>query len=99
MLAHSPPYISRSNSVVLDVQRHDFDPYVPASDFVQDDGDTKTEVQVLPSAPPKRSRFEGIANIYGAIARMLGFNEKYSLGLCVCKTLLDCLLTSLLLLQ
>ena len=94
MLTHSPPNISRSNPVVLDAQRQGFDPYVPASDSVKEEGFAKPETQVLPSAPAKlRSCFEGITNVYGVVTRMFGFNEKYSLGLCACKTLITLLPT------
>jgi len=93
MLTHSPPKgpntLSQSNPVPLDAH---FNPYVPTPDSVKDEGFAKA---VIP--PPKRSRFEGITNFYGAITRMCGFNEKYSLGLCACKTLI--LPTSLLPLQ
>jgi hypothetical protein len=98
MLTHPPPNtLSQSNPVVLDAQRHDFNPYVSTSDSVEDEGFAKAEIAVLPSAPPKRSHFEGITNFYWAVTRMFGFDEKYSLGLCTCKTLI--LLASLLPLQ
>jgi hypothetical protein len=90
MSTHSPPNTlpSQSNTVVLDAQRHNFNPYLPTPDSVKDEGFAKAEIRVLPSASPKRSRFEGITNFYGAVTRMFGFNEKYSLGLCACKMFL-----------
>ena len=102
MLTHSPPNTpSQSNPVVLIAhQRDDFNPYGPTStsDSVKDGGFATEKVQLSSSTPPLRSHSEGIiegfANFYGAVTRMCGFNEKYSLGLCACETLI--LLTSFL---
>jgi hypothetical protein len=83
MSTHSPHNTIQSTHVV---QRTGFDHYRPASDDIGEEGLAKAEIQELPSPPPKSSHLEGITNFYGAVSRMFGFNEKYSLGLCACKT-------------
>jgi hypothetical protein len=88
MLVHSPPNTSQSNPVVLNAQRQDLNSYVPqaASDSVKDEGLAKADVSSVP--PTKHPHFEGMTNFYWAVTRIFGFNEKYSLALCACKTLI-----------
>jgi hypothetical protein len=92
MSTHAHPNTSESNPVVLGAQRQAFNAYVPqaASDSVKDEGfASKADIRMLPNVPhTKHSPFEGLTDFYWAVTRIFGFNEKYSLGLCACKTLI-----------
>ena len=89
MSSYSAPNTSQSGTTTVDPQRQNFNPYSPGSDAAKDEGVLgSADSPKFPNAPLKSSRFEGARNVYNAVSRIFGFDEKYSLALCASGTLI-----------
>jgi hypothetical protein len=79
----NPSSTSRSDIVALGPQQS-YDPYLPYANITHSknvDPDRTSLPHLTIAARQRKSRFEGLANLYDAVSWIFGFKEKYSLAL------------------